>query len=450
MKKFTLLIILSIVTLNTFSQKIITCTNDSIKLQTKNYRFGNIEWEKSSDSINWEKIEKQYDTTYVFKPEKTYYYRAVNKLPNCSPIYSSKTLTLRPPVANAGSDRLINDNSLILSANSEPLSSGTWSVLEGAEGSFENAKNPNTKFTGKSGIYKLIWKLENQCGSNSDTLSVEILDNKYFDKIVIIDETDKILSTEEEIINGNYKIEFSDPIPIISVGTILIGTTGFGYLRKVETFSKTDNIFVINTSQGKLDDIVIDGGFDIGKIFSLDTTITNSKTSYKKLNKRPTRKEILSNEKLKKGTHYFLIDEKVKSLKNNVKLKSKTKTDEKNKVLNFSLGGDLVNSKGIKINLKGNLNFTPNLFATYNEVKYNPKFSFGLENAKLKNEFIFTLTGELDSNENKPFNLFSYTKVVYILIGGVPLIVTSDIDFEGKINANSKANLLFTHKLQIP
>lgn len=445
MKKiFTLVVLLF--TLNLFSQTVITCTNDSIKLKTKNYKFGNIEWEKSTDGIDWEKIENQFDTTFVFKPIKTSYYRAVNKLPSCTPIYSSKTLVQRVPVANAGGDRAINDNTLFLSANTELNSTGNWSVIEGINGTFDDNTKSDAKFTGESGNYKLLWKLENSCGFSTDTVSVEILKNTYYDKIVIIDETDKILSTEEEIENGDYKIEFSDPVPTIDTETILIGTTGLGYLRKVTTVSKADNTFTMETSQGKLDDILIDGGFDIGKIISLDTTLTSAKTGYKKLNKRPTRKEILSSKKLKTGVHYFLIEEKVKSLNNNVKLKRKIKQTEEKTELGFTLSGDLVDKNGIKVNLEGNLNFTPNLFANYNEKPLLPAFSFGLENAKLKNEFIFTLSGNFESSVENKFNLFNYIKVVYVLVGGVPVLLTTDIDFDGKVTADSKADLLFTHR----
>ncbi|QOD61778.1 hypothetical protein H9I45_04845 [Polaribacter haliotis] len=447
MKKRNLLLnlVLLISCFNILSQDVITCTNDTIKLKTKNYKYGIIEWEQSIDGKNWQKIKGEFDTTFIFKPIKTSYYRAVNKLPNCAPIYSSKTLVQRPPVANAGSDRAINDNFLFLSGNTEANSKGNWTVLDGTNGTFDDKTNAETKFTGESGNYKLLWKLENSCGFSTDTVSVEILENTYYDKIVIVDETDKILSSQNEIENGNYTIEFNDPVPEIDTETILIGTTGNGYLRKVSSVTKTDNTFTMTTTLGKLEDILIKGGFDLSKILSLDAITKKSKTSFKQLRTLPTRKDILSKKELKSGIHYFLIDEEVKSLNNNVRKKASKETDKKT-VLDFTLGGDLVDKDGIKINLKGNLNFTPNLRTEFNEDIFRPDFSLLLENSKLKNTFTFSLTGDYESNTLNNFNLFSYTKVVYILVSGVPLLITTDIDFEGKITANTKANLSFVHK----
>jgi hypothetical protein len=445
MKKITTLLIL-ILTLNSFSQAIVTCTNDSIKLKTKNYKFGNIEWEKSTDGTNWEKIENQFDTTYVFRPLITSYYRAVNKLPNCSPIYSSETLTLRPPVANAGSDRLINDKFIYLSGNSEAKSTGSWTLLEGENGTFEDTSDSATKFTGESGAYKLIWRLENSCGFSTDTVSIQIPENTYYDKIVIVDETDKILSTDEEIENGNYKIEFSDPVPEISSESILIGIGGEGFLRKVNSVNNTGNTFTIATSQGKLEDILLDGGLELSKMLNLDTNTTSNKTSgYQQLDKLPTRKEILSNEKFKTGVHYYIIDKNVKSLNNNVKLK---KNEEKGKkVLNFVIGDekDLINEEGLRINLKGEVTFTPNFFSEYklagNEVR------LGMDKAKLKNQFTFTLVGESEKEIlNKKLSLFTYYENIFFLIAGIPVTITSIVDFESKADAKIEGSFTFKHQ----
>ena len=76
-----------------YSREVITCTNDSIKLKATNYKFGIIEWEKSNDGENWEKIANELDTTYVFKTNTTSYYRAVNKLPNCEWFYIVRNKT---------------------------------------------------------------------------------------------------------------------------------------------------------------------------------------------------------------------------------------------------------------------------------------------------------------------------------------------------------------------
>lgn len=437
------------------SQSVITCSNDSIKLRAGNHQYGILEWEKSQDAVNWEKIHNQHDTTYVFKPKAASYYRSVNKLPNCAPIISSEVLVQKPPVSNAGQDRLINEVFVFLGANTAVGSTGTWSVIEGTEGNFEDINNPNTKFSGTTGKYILQWQLENTCGTSNDTVKIEFIENHYQDKIVIVDETDTMLSTEQQIADGKYIIQFNDPVPTIDTETILIGTVDSGYLREVKTVSQNGNTFSMTTEQGKLDDLFIDGGFELGNVFKIDSVLPASKSSnYKKLNKRPTRGEILSNPNLQKGVHYYLVDEKISSLNNNVKMKrvtSKTSNanEEENPKFKFTLSNTLFDKNGINIKLDGSLTFTPNVFADYktNWIGRNPRFNLGLNNATVDNNYKFTMTCDAQANVlDETFNLFNYTKSVYFLVGGVPVLVDVIVDFEGKASADVSANLTFVHQ----
>jgi PKD repeat protein len=435
------------------SQTVITCSNDSIKLRAGNHQYGILEWEKSQDAINWEKIHNQHDTTYVFKPQIASYYRSVNKLPNCAPIISSEVLVQKPPISNAGQDRLINETFVFLGSNTAIGSSGNWSVIEGTGGDFADINNPNTKFSGTTGKYILQWKLENTCGISNDTVEIEFIENQYQDKIVIVDETDTMLSTEQQITTGEYIIQFNDPVPTIDTETILIGTVDSGYLRKVNTVSQNGNTFTMTTEQGKLDDLFIDGGFELGNVFKIDSILPASKSSnYKRLNKRPTRGEILSNPDLQKGVYYYLVDEKTSSLNNNVQMKrltSKTNNtnEEENPKFKFTLSNTLFDKNGINIKLDGSLTFTPNVFADYNKKATNPILNFGINNATVENNYKFSMTCDAQANVlDEPFNLFSYTKSVYFLVGGVPVLVDVIVDFEGKASADVSANLSFIHQ----
>lgn len=439
-----------------YSQAVITCSNDSIKLRAGNHKYGILEWEKSQDAINWEKIHNQHDTTYVFKPLIASYYRSVNKLPNCAPIISSEVLVQKPPVSNAGQDRFINEVFVFLGANTAIGSTGTWSIIEGTGGDFEDINNPNTKFSGTTGKYILQWQLENTCGTSNDTVEIEFIENQYQDKIVIVDETDTMLSTEQQIADGEYIIQFNDPVPTIDTETFLIGTVDSGYLREVKTVSQNGNTFTMNTEQGKLDDLFIDGGFELGNVFKIDSVLQASRSSnYKKLNKRPTRGEILSNPNLQIGVHYYLVDEKISSLNNNVKMKrvtSKTNNanEEENPKFEFTIPDKtLFDKNGINIKLDGSLTFTPNVFADYktNWIGGNPRFNLGLNNATVDNNYKFTMTCDAQANVlDETFNLFNYTKSVYFLVGGIPVLVDVIVDFEGKASADVSANLIFVHQ----
>jgi formylglycine-generating enzyme required for sulfatase activity len=452
MKKilFTFIAIYSLFTnVKMFSQTEIICSNDTIKLRAINHDYGTLEWQKSDDAIHWVKIHNEHDTTFVFKSDKASYYRSINKFPNCAPITSSNVLVQKPPIANAGQDRIANDTFLFLGANTAAGSTGTWSILEGTGGSFLDVNNPLTKFTGTTGKYKLQWLLENTCGTNSSTVDIEFLENEYHEKIVIVDETDVLYSTEEQLANGEYIIEFNDPVPTIDNETYLIGMVDGGYLRKVNTVSQTGNTFTITTEQGRLKDILVKGGFSLGNIFAIDTILPQSKNSkFKRLNKFPTRGEILSTPELRKGIHYYLIDEKVSSLNNNVKMKkvrSKSSNTEEAPFYEFEFSRVLFDEDGITIALEGDFKFKPNVYKDYKE-----EFSsleFGLNNATITNDFTFLLACEAEANIlDKTFTLYSYTKNVLFLVGGVPIWIDVVVDFEGKATADVGGELTFVHQ----
>ncbi|GAB3656764.1 hypothetical protein GCM10028791_28840 [Echinicola sediminis] len=51
--------------------------------------------------------------------------------------------------------------------------------------------------------------------------------------VVISSENSELLSTEPEIENGIYKIEFSGTVPAISVNDVIVGDEGEGFLRRI-------------------------------------------------------------------------------------------------------------------------------------------------------------------------------------------------------------------------
>ena len=431
-----------------------TCSNDTIKLKADNHQYGTLEWQKSIDGIKWENIHNAHDSIYVFTTTKAAYYRVVNKFPNCEPIISLTTLVQRPPIANAGQDRLINDSFLFLSGNSALASTGTWSVIEGTGGTILEPNNPNSKFTGTTGNYKLLWSLQNDCGVSQDTLNVKFINNQYHNKIVIVDETDNVLSTPTEIANGNYNIQFSTPIPVIDNETILIGTVGNGFLRKVNSVTQNGNTFTMSTSQGKLKDIFVEGGFELGNVFEIDSILPASRMAqYKRLNHIPTRAQILSNPNLQTGVHYFLVDESITSQDNSVQMSrslntnSTFNTNNTNPSFSFTFNNTLVNQGGFNIKLEGGLTFTPNVYADFETGLFNTKFNVGLNNATLVNDYKFILQHTTSNNLiNQDFNLFNYDRLVYFLVGGVPVLVNVNVQFDGNATAEVATDLSFTHE----
>lgn len=431
----------------------VVCTTETIKLRAKNHQYGILEWEKSTDNINWVKIHNQNDSVYTFKPNETAYYRTVNKFPYCDPIISSTTLVQTIPNTNAGQDRLVNDSYMFLAGNNEVGSTGLWTILEGSNGIISEPTNPNSKFAG-SGTYKLLWTLTNSCGSKSDTLKVNFVTNQYYDKIAIVDDTDTILSTASELQNGNYTIQFADPVPSIEVGTLLIGTIGNGFLRKVKSFTQDSSKFTMVTEQGKIDELITSGGLDFNALLSVDKQFTVKQINDKILDRKPTRAELLNDPKFKSGVHYFVIDEKITSKIKGATMKvkktgltSKTTGEGEDPVFEFDLtGGEIFNADGLTGTIDGKMTFKPEFFAYYNKSVLKPEFKMGLNNSTLNTNYTFTLHGEANTTlYDREFELFTYNKLVYFTIGAVPVLINAEIDFTGKTTATTNASLTFTH-----
>ncbi len=453
MKKIIILLILSFLGINTIAQTT-TCATGTIKLKTQNHQYGTLEWQISNDGVKWDNIHNAHDTTYVFTTTKAAYYRAVNKFPNCEPIISSTTLVQRPPVANAGEDRLINDNFLFLAGNTAIGSTGNWSIIDGTGGAIVEPTNPNSKFTGATGNYKLLWTLQNACGTSQDTLNVNFVNNQYHNKIVIVDNTDTILSSTTELANGNYNIQFSAPVPVIDNETILVGTVGNGFLRKVNTVSQSGDTFTMTTSQGKLSDLLIDGGFDLGSVVKIDSILPTSRmANYRRLNSIPTRAQILSNPNLQTGVHYIIVNETESSNYSGIQMQrnslsnSTQNNPNENTFFKFSFDNTLIDELGFNVKLEGDVTFTPNVYAYYNKSLLNPKVKFGINNSTLISDYKFTLQHTSSNNlVNNSFELFNYDKLVYFLVGGVPIIINTNVKIEGIATVETNTNMTFTHE----
>jgi len=81
-----------------------------------------------------------------------------------------------PTVANAGQDQIFNDNttSTLLEGNAPLNGTGTWSVVQGQGGIFDDVNNPNTIFNGiDCETYTLKWTLSTICDTSYDEVIIE-------------------------------------------------------------------------------------------------------------------------------------------------------------------------------------------------------------------------------------------------------------------------------------
>jgi hypothetical protein len=89
---------------------------------------------------------------------------------------ASQTTQVMPPpsAANAGSNITSTALSVQLSGNAPAVGTGQWTIASGSGGTFANAGNPLTNFTGTTNsVYTLVWTISNPpCEPSADTVVV--------------------------------------------------------------------------------------------------------------------------------------------------------------------------------------------------------------------------------------------------------------------------------------
>lgn len=468
MKKIHLLILIfSILSINLFAQNMVTtCVSDTIKLKARNLQFGTLEWEKSFDNTNWTKIPNAQDSIYKFKPIESAYYRAVNKFPYCEPNYSTVTFVQKKPTAYAGTDKLVNDSYTYLAGNSLSNGTVTWSILEGTGGIIEQPNSPYTKFSGFSngiagsdGKYKLLYTLQNDCGTSVDTLNIKFIENQYYQKLVVVDQTDTIISTPTQLENGKYIISFNSPVPTIDNQSILIGMVGDGFMRKVDSFTQNGNTFTMITSQARIEEIINKGGLELGQLYNIDSINENLRTSnYRKLKKIPTRSELLSNKELKNGNHYFVIDEYIETPLNGVSytkgassFNKITKQKSGNEFINYNFDNtEIYNQNGINAKLDGYITFSPNIEGNIDVDWINSQVtnaSIGVNNATLKFHSKLNISASASgTSQPQTVTLSTIHKTLLLIIGGWPTLIKIKTQLNATFNASANGNVNYVNE----
>jgi len=115
-----------------------------------------------------------------------------------------------------------------------------------------------------SGIFHPKLIVTNEKGNKAEK-SIEVYSNrlKFADNVIF---PESIKGFKEATLNGDeLTLEFEDgsKLPSIKQGDILWGKTGYGYLKKVISVSKSSNKIVIQTSQAKIDEAITYGTFGV-------------------------------------------------------------------------------------------------------------------------------------------------------------------------------------------
>jgi uncharacterized protein (TIGR02145 family) len=443
MKKIIISVILMLSFFITNAQIETVCGTDTIILQVENYKNGVIEWQESIDTLNWVTIPEVSGINFKFFPTQTKYYRAVVKTSTCNPLCSAITLVQLPPIANAGTDRIIGNTFATLLGNELQGATGEWIIISGNGGILENPSNSNSNFTGlNKENYTLKWTLTNTCGQSSDTVVIafdEIMANNNF---IVVDNTDLILSDSTEIANGTYKIKFSDAniSPFDSVMLIAM-REDISFLRKVNTFSLQDSIYTFITTQGSFQDLFKSGVLNLGDV--VNQAIMAETSQLKSANAFPTR-ETLKENKNNRGLKLLYnigIGGEI-----NTALKS-TSIDSNQEVFTIPLPSATIflnDSGDVKFSIKdAYIKIAPKFV-----VDYSYSFPATLTNLRLgtdNGEFEYNFTTELIATAGKKLEkkktLLEIDKHIIFMAGLVPVDIVAKFAIKASCNLDIKASM---------
>ena len=409
--------------------------NDSVVLRLGNFHYGYVQWQVSDDNETWMDIEGAVDTVYVFLPAQPRYYRAEVKFPSCSEYnyHSQVSYVQVPPKADAGPDLEVPANVPVrMCASMFEGAEGEWSVIEGANGTFDDVNDPNTMFVGGVGEYKLVWTLTNSCGSNSDTVSINCVAMEYNSKILIVDETDVILSDTLQMLNGEYAIVFTDTVPVVTEGTVLLGYREKPFMRKVTSFEKVGDVFVMQTEQAAISDIILSGALCFDPIAELGEV---DSTRMRVLERYPTRKEMAADPSLLRDGGVYHVKGKERMDAKGISMSIKKGKMTTKVSVNLSMFHSSLDGLEFEFIEVAEPNFRTNVL---NNDGNMTKYYMGFYNEKITKTYKLKASKRVTATDVK---FDSYVNPQQMIVGGfmiglIPTVVTVDIPITGSIGAS--------------
>ncbi|MBI9067827.1 MAG: hypothetical protein JEZ09_11085 [Salinivirgaceae bacterium] len=417
-----------------------TCGNDTIILEVENYNNGIIEWEESLDSTLWLTIEGETGESYKFFPSETKYYRASVITAECDPLYSAITLVQLAPKAYAGSDREFGGNTAKLMGSYETGSVGTWSIIEGENGSITNPNDPYSEFTGEyDEPYQLIWTVTNGCGQSTDTVSIVLEEIKAKDNFIVVDNTDIIAGDSAERASGIYRIQFSDASIMPSDTMMLIGMReDISFIVKILSYTKENDFYVISTAVGGIEDIIQSGPVNVGDGVN-ESMVNDGKSKFSEFPTRKTLKEYAKN-------------------KNQVVIYSSDFSDQYGN--RMSISRKKSSSKGLKLSIPDQELFasedgliSASIENTY--VRFEPNFvcdfkigfftikkiKIGLENGEFEYNYKLSISATAAKELSKEVELLELSNNTVFMVGPVPVLIASSFTIKAAASLSAAATL---------
>lgn len=434
----------------TYAQQYTMCGADTITISLDNYQIGSIEWQESYDSTNWVTIENEHDLVLRYFTTEEKYLRAVATTSTCEQVTTYSVFIQQKPVANAGIDQEIAGNKVMLNGNFAPYTTGFWSIVNGTGGTLIKQDSLSAILAGNLNYdYTITWTLNNSCGTSIDSVHISFIENVFNQNFIIVDATDSILSDSIQLLQGIYQIQFSELITGINDSCLLVGISGDGFLRKVISFDKlNDSLYIFYTEQAYWEDYCLQGVLNIGSNIFPDNNNPKSANQLVSVEEFPTRKEILTDPKYKKGTfsytktEYYQVGQRLKSLESD-DLSKGYSIDFLN--IKYSpLDNELGSDEKAEMLLNGNLTINPNF--VLNQKTGNDPIMLGFNNATITNSLSvncnFFLKGNLELITLKEDKFFEIKRYGLALFFGVPVLTVT------KFYISLKGNLYGIGKLK--
>ena len=424
---------------NAKAQVVDVCAgNDTVELHLGNYKYGYVQWQVSDDNEFWMDIDGAIDTVYRFTPERARYYRAKVRFPNCAQddYFSQVSYVQVPPKAKAGVDFDIPAGTVYrLRGNAIEASVGQWDVIEGSGFELQDPNDPNTGFIGEEGTYKLTWTLTNSCGSSTDTVTLNCMKVEYNSNLVVVDETDEILSDSIMMVNGDYVIRFADPVPSIDTASILIGYRDDSFLRRVVSFEKEGNIYYFKTEQGYLNDVIRSGAFG----FNILPTDSNGKSSsVKYLDHYPTRKELAEDPFLLRDGSVYVIKSIHDSDEDKDDIEISATIDESSIQLGVDVNMGLLDNELEGLMYEHSITLTPSFDAdiAFDGSGHLSRFYMGFYDAQFEVTRRFHIDDEMTAVGIKKSGKFNKRPKILtgFMVGVVPVIVKLDWPYTAELS----------------
>jgi len=228
---------------------------------------------------------------------------------------------------------------------------------------------------------------------------------------VIKSDNSTILSTQSELDDGKYIIDFTGTVPTINVGDVIVGDNGEGYLREVTSVSSSSNVLTFSTSQATMEDLFKN------EVFSMNADLSS------KGNKNPVTEKIIINY-MAKGVSMSADG------------------------FTFDFSDTEIYTQGpvtAKIS-SGQATFNPNFVFDFEfEDSELESFVFKAENASLglNMEFLLNATSSVNLGSHEK-ELVDYQKIFTTFVGFVPVIITVNTKLVAKMTMDVDATFNLT------